>query len=216
MERKGLLTLDIAGHLRRGAPIAIVRRDDLSEALAIGRALVGGGITALEYTLTNPEALDTVGRVRAELGEAALVGAGTVLDARSAHDAISAGAQFLVSPTLEPEVIACGMEQDVPVICGAMTPTEILTAQRLGADLVKVFPARSLGPAYIKDLLAPLPDLRLVPTGGVGLDNCRAFIDAGAYAVGLGSALIDPRLVGAADWPALTALARSYVEACDD
>jgi len=205
---------DSAAQLRRRAPIAIVRLDDLSEALAIGRALTDGGITALEYTLTNPEALDAIMRVRAELGEAVLVGAGTVLDAPGARNAIAAGAQFLVSPTLEPAVIACGREQDVPVICGAMTPSEILTAHRLGADLVKVFPARTLGPAYIKDVLAPLPALRLVPTGGIELDNCRAFLDAGAYTVGLGSALIDPHLVATADWPALTALSRRYVQAC--
>ena len=205
---------NLGAQLQRRAPIAIVRLDDLSEALAIGQALADGGISALEYTLTNPEALNAVMQVRAELGEAVLVGAGTVLDVPSARNAIAAGAQFLVSPTLESAVIAVGRKQNVPVICGAMTPSEILTAHRLGAQLVKVFPARALGPAYIKDVLAPLPGLRLVPTGGVGLDNCRAFLDAGAYAVGLGSALIDPHLVATADWPALTALARRYVQAC--
>lgn len=200
--------------LRRGAPIAIVRLDDLSEALAIARALVEGGITTLEFTLTNHEALGAIGRVRAELGDGATVGAGTVLDAADARAAVLAGAQFLVSPTLEPEVIATGLEEGAPVVCGALTPTEILTAHRLGAELVKLFPARNLGAAYIKDVLAPLPNLRLVPTGGVNLENCAEFLKAGAYSVGLGSSLVDEQLVAGKDWPGLTALATRYAQKC--
>lgn len=201
--------------LRRGAPIAIVRLDDLSEALAIARALVDGGIITLEFTLTNREALEAVGKVRAEVGNQALVGAGTVLDGSDARAAVSAGAQFLVSPTLEPEVIECGLEEGVPVVCGALTPTEILSAHRLGAELVKLFPARGLGPAYIKDVLAPLPEVRLVPTGGVSLENCTQFLQAGAYTVGLGSSLVDERLVAQKDWDGLSSLATRYVRACE-
>ncbi len=200
--------------LRRGAPIAIVRLDDLSEALAIARALVEGGITTLEFTLTNREALGAIGRVRAELGDGATVGAGTVLDGADARAAVLAGAQFLVSPTLEPEVIATGLGEGVPVVCGALTPTEILTAHRLGAELVKLFPARGLGAAYIKDVLAPLPNLRLVPTGGVSLENCAELLQAGAYSVGLGSSLVDERLVAAKDWGGLTTLAARYAQKC--
>ncbi len=201
--------------LERHRPIAIVRLDDLSEAVELGRALVEGGIRALEFTLTNRDAVAAVAQVRADLGEAAVVGAGTVLSADAAREAIAGGAQFLVTPTLEPDVIAAGREGGVPVVSGAFTPTEILAAWRHGAELVKVFPARALGPGYIKDVLAPLPDLRLVPTGGVDLENCGAFLAAGAYTVALGSNLVDSKLVARRDWQALAALARRYVEACE-
>jgi 2-dehydro-3-deoxyphosphogluconate aldolase/(4S)-4-hydroxy-2-oxoglutarate aldolase len=200
--------------LRPREPIAIVRLNDLSEALAIAEALLDGGIFTLEFTLTNPEALGAVEKVRAQLGDRAVVGAGTVLDARNARAAVLSGAQFLVSPTVEPEVIACGLEMGVPVVPGALTPTEILTAHRLGAELIKLFPARGLGPAYVRDVLAPLPDVRLVPTGGVSVENCGEFLRAGAYTVGLGSNLVDKRLVAGGDWGAISALAERYVEAC--
>jgi 2-dehydro-3-deoxyphosphogluconate aldolase/(4S)-4-hydroxy-2-oxoglutarate aldolase len=192
-----------------------VRLDDLSAAVEIGRALVEGGIRSLEFTLTNRDALAAVTQVRTDLAGAAWVGAGTVLTADAARKAIGAGAQFLVTPTLEPDVITAGREAGVPVVCGAFTPTEILAAWRHGAELVKVFPARVLGPGFIKDVLAPLPDLRLVPTGGVDLENCRAFLGAGAYTVALGSNLVDATLIAKRDWQALAALARRYVEACE-
>lgn len=195
-------------------PIAIVRMDDLSQAVELSRALVAGGISALEFTLTNPDALAAIRRVRADLGDAARVGAGTVLTAENAHAAIDAGAQFLVTPTLELDVIATGRTAGAPVVCGALTPTEILAAWRHGAELIKVFPARAFGPAYIKDVLAPLPQLRLVPTGGVDLGNCAAFLSAGAFTVALGSNLVDAQLIKRHDWMGLTALARRYVEAC--
>ncbi len=200
--------------LRPGEPVAIVRLDDLAEAVAIGEALVEGGIRALEFTLTNPDALKAVGEVRARLEDRALVGAGTVLDGESAGEAISAGAQFIVTPIHQRDVIERGREGGVPVISGAMSPTEVFAAWQDGADLVKVFPARSLGPAYIKDLLGPLPQLKLVPTGGVNIDNCAAFIEAGAYTVALGSSLVDKAVISRGDWEALSALARQYVEAC--
>lgn len=200
--------------LEPGSPIAIVRLNDLSQAVNIGRALHSGGITALEFTLTNQEAFDAIRQVRADLGANAVVGAGTVLDRQQAGKAIEAGAEFLVTPTFEPDVIACGREQAVPVVCGAFTPSEILHASQQGAAFVKVFPVRSLGPAYIKDVLAPLPDLRLVPTGGVGLDNCAAFIQAGAFTVAVGSSLVDERLIRDQDWESLSRVAQRFVEAC--
>lgn len=195
-------------------PIAIVRLDDLSEAVAISNALVEGGLTALEFTLTNRAALEAVADARAVLGETAQVGVGTVLDAEAAQAAIAAGAQFLVTPVVRRDVIGEGRAQGIPVACGAYTPTEIWDAWQAGAALVKVFPARALGPAYIKDVLAPLPDLKLVPTGGVDLENCAAYIKAGAYSVGIGGNLVDPKLVAAKDWAELTRRARAYVEAC--
>lgn len=195
------------------APIAIVRLADLSEAINISRALHAGGMTAIEFTLTNRAALTAIGAVRAAV-DMLRVGAGTVLSAADAQACIDSGAEFLVTPTYEPDVIAVAKAAGVPVVCGAFTPTEILQAWRSGADLVKVFPARSLGPAFIKDVLAPLPDVRLVPTGGVDLDNCAAFLNAGAYTVALGSNLVDARLIERKDWAALTNIAHRYVAAC--
>jgi 2-dehydro-3-deoxyphosphogluconate aldolase/(4S)-4-hydroxy-2-oxoglutarate aldolase len=195
-------------------PIAIVRLDDLTTALELSNALLAGGITTLEFTLTNREANATITRVRQEFGERLTVGAGTILDADAAQRSIEAGAQFLVTPVLLPEVILVGKNQDIPVVCGAYTPSEIWSAWNMGAELVKVFPAGQLGPDYFKDILAPLPDLRLVPTGGVNLETCGQFLAAGAYTVAVGSNLINKDLIRKKDWQTLTELARQYVEAC--
>jgi 2-dehydro-3-deoxyphosphogluconate aldolase/(4S)-4-hydroxy-2-oxoglutarate aldolase len=159
-------------------PIAIARLDDLSEAIEISRALLAGGITRLEFTLTNTEANRVITEVQRVVGDRLVVGAGTVLDAEQAHTSIDAGAQFLVTPALLPEVINVARERHIPIACGAYTPTEILTAWRLGANLVKVFPASALGPGYIKDVRGPLPNIPLVPTGGVNVNNCAAFLAA--------------------------------------
>jgi 2-dehydro-3-deoxyphosphogluconate aldolase / (4S)-4-hydroxy-2-oxoglutarate aldolase len=195
-------------------PIAIVRLDDLDDALKLSRALLMGGITSIEFTLTNPQAIEVVAQVQREMGRDVLVGVGTVLDAESAQASIDAGAQFLVTPAFLPEVIEVGRSRDIPVVAGAFTPTEILAAWRAGADFVKVFPAGGLGPTYIKDVLAPLPGVALVPTGGVNLDNCAAFLDAGAYTVAIGGNLVSKKIAQQKDWVTLTALARQYVEAC--
>jgi 2-dehydro-3-deoxyphosphogluconate aldolase/(4S)-4-hydroxy-2-oxoglutarate aldolase len=201
--------------IQRHQPIAVVRLPDLGDSIALSCALVEGGIRVLEFTLTNDQALEAIQRVRPHLPETVSVGVGTVLDAESARAAILAGAEFLVTPTLQPDVIACGLQAGVPVICGAYSPTEILQAAQAGADLVKVFPAGPLGPGYIKDVLGPLPDLRLMPTGGISLENCRAFLEAGAYTVGVGGSLVDRELVARKDWDALATLARRYVETCE-
>jgi 2-dehydro-3-deoxyphosphogluconate aldolase/(4S)-4-hydroxy-2-oxoglutarate aldolase len=174
-----------------------------------------GGITRLEFTLTNAHALVALGEVRREFGDGLVVGVGTVLDGDMAASSIEAGAQFLVTPTLVPDVIVVAKDRDVPIACGAFTPTEMLTAWRLGADLVKVFPAGQLGPGYIKDVLAPLPELKLVPTGGVNLDTSPAFLAAGAYTVAVGSQLVGKEIVRNKDWAGLTELARRYVRACE-
>jgi 2-dehydro-3-deoxyphosphogluconate aldolase/(4S)-4-hydroxy-2-oxoglutarate aldolase len=196
-------------------PIAIIRLDDLTEALQISRALQTGGITRLEFTLTNARALEALGEVRGTFGDGLVVGAGTVLDGDMATASIEAGAQFLVTPTLVPDVIAVANNKGLPVVCGAFTPTELLTAWRLGADLVKVFPAGTLGPGYIKDVLAPLPELKLVPTGGVNLETSPAFLAAGAYTVAVGSQLVGKEIVRKKDWEGLTELARRYMRACE-
>lgn len=195
-------------------PIAIVRLDDLEEAIQIARALLEGGIPIIEFTLTNQQALQIMGKVQRELGDAVLLGAGTVLDAESARASVQAGARFLVTPGFLPDVIAVGRSHNLPVMCGAFTPTEILAAWRAGANFVKVFPVGRLGPGYIKDILAPLPTIPLVPTGGVNLENCAAFLAAGAYTVAVGSQLVSKEIVAKKDWPALKELARQYERQC--
>jgi 2-dehydro-3-deoxyphosphogluconate aldolase/(4S)-4-hydroxy-2-oxoglutarate aldolase len=202
--------------IERRSPIAIIRLDDLSRAIQIAGALVRGGVTALEFTLTNGEAPEAIRKVKAELGSEAMVGAGTVLEPEEARQCIEAGADFLVTPILSVEVIEAGVQARVPVVCGAFTPTEAVSAWRAGASLVKVFPAGRMGPPYIKDILAPLPFLRLVPTGGVNLENCAAFLEAGAYTVAVGSSLVDGSIIAAQDWRGLAELARRYVEACGE
>jgi 2-dehydro-3-deoxyphosphogluconate aldolase/(4S)-4-hydroxy-2-oxoglutarate aldolase len=204
----------VNGKIQPRQPIAIVRLDDLEQAVEISRALLAGGITAQEFTMTNPHALEALAEVQRELPRELLVGAGTVLDAGMAQSALAAGAEFLVTPAFLPDVIMVGRRAGVPVVSGAFTPTEILGAWRAGADLVKVFPAGGVGPAYIKDILGPLPTMPLVPTGGVNLKNCAAFLAAGAYTVAIGSSLVGKELVRQQDWQALTELARQYVRAC--
>lgn len=195
-------------------PIAIVRLDNLDDALEISSALLSGGITTVEFTLTNAKANDVIKQVRHEFGKRMIIGAGTVLDSENARASIAAGAQFLVTPIVALDVIATGKELNIPVVCGAYTPTEIWTAWQAGAALVKVFPSSGLGPTYFKDVLAPLPDVLLVPTGGVNLDTCGAYLAAGAYTVAVGSNLVGKDRIAAKDWAGLTVLARQYVGAC--
>jgi 2-dehydro-3-deoxyphosphogluconate aldolase/(4S)-4-hydroxy-2-oxoglutarate aldolase len=208
------LATNVEQVLPPGVPIAIIRLDDLTEALQISRALQAGGITRLEFTLTNAHALEALAEVRRASGHSLVVGAGTILDSDMATASIEAGAQFLVTPTLVPDVITVANRKGIPVVCGAFTPTELLTAWRLGADLVKVFPAGVLGPGYIKDVLAPLPELKLVPTGGVNLETAPAFLAAGAYTIAIGSQLVGKEVVHKKDWAGLTELARRYMRAC--
>jgi 2-dehydro-3-deoxyphosphogluconate aldolase/(4S)-4-hydroxy-2-oxoglutarate aldolase len=197
--------------------VVIVRLADLSAATPLAQALLAGGVTVLEFTLTNPAALAAIAEVKTALPVfaegRAVIGAGTVLDPAAARAAVEAGAQFIVSPHTNLETIATCRQLGVPCMPGALTPTEIVTAWNAGASAVKVFPARAFGPAYIKDVLAPLPQLKLMPTGGVDLDNIGQFFKNGAFAVGLGSNLVDERLIAAGDWAALTARASSYVQA---
>jgi 2-dehydro-3-deoxyphosphogluconate aldolase / (4S)-4-hydroxy-2-oxoglutarate aldolase len=197
--------------------VAIVRLADLSAAVPMSRALLAGGITALEFTLTNPTALAALAKVKAALPDfaegRAVLGAGTVLDAAAAKASVEAGAQFIVSPHTNLDTIAMCRQLGVPTMPGALTPTEIVAAWNAGASVVKVFPARAFGPAYLKDILAPLPHLKLMPTGGVDLDNMGQYLKNGAFAVGLGSNLVDEGLIAAADWLALTARANAYIQA---
>ncbi|CDQ41660.1 bifunctional 4-hydroxy-2-oxoglutarate aldolase/2-dehydro-3-deoxy-phosphogluconate aldolase [Virgibacillus salexigens] len=170
--------------------IAIIRGYNTADALAIAKALYEGGITTLEVTLNSESPLQTIEKIRNELGNEVKVGAGTVLDSESARLALSAGAQFILSPSLDIDSIKLTKRYGAVSIPGAFTPTEIVTAFQEGADIIKVFPASSLGPNYIKDLQGPLPQLKLLPTGGITLENVASFIQKGAIGVGLGSALI--------------------------
>ncbi len=180
--------------------VAIVRLDDLSAAEPLTEALIRAGIGAVEFTFTNRQAAKVIERVRDACGDRIAVGAGTVLDTETGRTAILAGAEFLVTPTLSLPVIELANRYAVPTVIGAFTPTEILTAWQAGASYVKVFPATAVGPQYLKDVRGPLPQVRLIPTGGVGPDNAAAFIQAGAAAIAVGSSLVDAKTVGEGNW----------------
>ncbi len=197
--------------------IAIVRLDDLSAAIDLSRAVLDGGIRAVEFTLTNPDAIAAMRAVQAALPEfargEAVAGVGTVLTPDQAQTAIAAGAQMIVSPTINYATMEVCRKFGVAVVPGALTPTEILNAWEAGASAVKVFPARSVGPNFLRDVREPLPFLRLIPTGGVDLDNVGAYLKNGAFAVGVGGNLVNKQWIAARDWPALADRAAKFVAA---
>ncbi len=192
--------------------IAVVRAPDPAGLVDVVQALADGGVTVAEVTFTIPNALDVIREVSRQLGNRVLLGAGTVLDAETARAAILAGADFVVSPTLNLDVIRLCRRYDKLVMPGAFTPTEILTAWEAGADVVKVFPADIVGPAFFKAVRGPLPQIKLMPTGGVDLNTASEFLKAGAVCLGVGSQLVDPKLIAARDYAALTALAKKYAD----
>lgn len=191
--------------------VAVVRSPDWQQLVEVVRALADGGVTIVEITLTVPNALEVLRRVRQELGERVLLGAGTVLDAETARAVLLAGAEYVVAPTLNLDVIRVCRRYDKVVMPGAFTPTEILTAWEAGADIVKVFPADVLGPAFFKGVRAPLPQVRLMPTGGVDLTTAADFLRAGACCLGVGSQLVEPKAVAAGDFARIRQLASQYV-----
>jgi len=193
--------------------VAIVRLERYDRAVEITRALLAGGISVVEFTLTGAGAYAAIAATRAALDDQVQVGVGTVLNVDAATASIDAGAQFVVTPTTSAAVIRACVARGTPILSGALTPTEALTAHEAGASMVKLFPARFGGPQYLRDILAPLPFLQIVPTGGVGAENARAYIDAGAVAVGIGGSLITAQAVAQADWGRITAGARAVVEA---
>ncbi len=192
--------------------VAVLRADSPDNLVQVAQAIGRGGIGAVEITMTTPGALDAIGECASRLGDEITLGAGTVLDPETARAAILAGAEYIVTPTLNPDVITLCRRYDKVVIPGALTPTEILTAWECGADIVKVFPATAVGPRYFKDVKAPLPQIDLMPTGGVDLDNAGDFIRAGACAVAVGGNLVDKAAVAAGEWHILTDTARKYVD----
>lgn len=193
--------------------IAIVRLDDYSLAVDLVRALIDGGIDVVEFTFTNPKAGSAIDAVKSALGDAVLAGAGTVLDPETCRAAMLQGSDFIVTPTLNVDTIRLCLRYSVPTAIGAFTPTEILTAWEHGATYVKVFPASVVGPRYLKDVAGPLPQVKLIPTGGVSAENAGDYIRAGARAVALGGSLVDAATVATRDWSTISTQARAAVEA---
>ena len=198
--------------IREIAIIPVVRATSAAEALDAVEAIRAGGIPILEITLTVPGAVQIIGDLTKRLGDAALIGAGTVLDADSAKACIDAGARFIVSPSLDIPTIETCRKLGIPIFPGALTPTEIVTAWKAGADAVKVFPCNAVGGAsYLKSVKAPLPQIELVPTGGVSLKTAADFLAAGAMALGVGADLVDLAALRKGDGAAITEKARQYV-----
>jgi 2-dehydro-3-deoxyphosphogluconate aldolase/(4S)-4-hydroxy-2-oxoglutarate aldolase len=193
--------------------VAIIRADSPDMLVDVCQSLRDGGVTVSEITMTTPGALDAIKHASEKLGEGNLIGVGSVLDPETARLAILAGAQFVVCPTTNYDVIEMAHRYGKPIIPGGLTPTEIMNAFQAGADVIKVFPANHFGPKYFKDLLAPMPQLKLTPTGGVNLDTIKDWIDAGAAALGVGSALVKKDLIKAKDFKGLTALAKQFTDA---
>ncbi|HEX9217412.1 MAG TPA: bifunctional 4-hydroxy-2-oxoglutarate aldolase/2-dehydro-3-deoxy-phosphogluconate aldolase [Gemmatimonadales bacterium] len=194
--------------------IAVVRLPDATNLRGATAALAAAGVGAVEITLTTPGALETIAELASGEGvKGCMIGAGTVLDVKAARDVIARGARFVVSPAFDRFVVRYCRDHHVPCLPGAFTPTELLEAWRAGATAVKLFPASTLGPAYLREVLAPLPFVQVVPSGGVSLDNTAEWIRAGAAAVSVGSALVTAALVREAAWPELTRRARALVDA---
>lgn len=199
--------------IERTRVIAIVRLKEYDRALEVARALLAGGISVIEFTLTGQGVAEAIASTRAELGERALIGAGTVLRPGEVAEVAAAGAQFVVTPILNLKVIEACHAHDLPIACGALTPTEIQNAHEAGAAMVKVFPARQVGAQYLRDILAPLPHLRLVPTGGINVRNINEYLKAGAFATGVGGNLVSQEAVAVGNWEEITRQAREYVDA---
>lgn len=193
--------------------IAIIRTKSTEQLRDVCRALINGGIDVIELTMTIPDAVEQFKQVYKLFGDKALMGMGSVLDGKMAREALGAGAQFVVSPITRAEIAEVVNASGKVCMLGAYTPTEAETAQRIGSDFVKIFPADNLGVQYIKALLAPMPHLRIVPTGGVNLGNIGEFIKAGIPAVGVGSSLVTKEILAKSDWAGLSTLASQFVNA---
>jgi 2-dehydro-3-deoxyphosphogluconate aldolase/(4S)-4-hydroxy-2-oxoglutarate aldolase len=204
---------EILSRLLSPGIIAILRADSSEHLLAAAEALLSGGVTAMEVTMTTPGALEVIGEVNRRFGSQILMGVGSVLDPETARLAILAGAQFVVTPVVRPEVIRVCNRYSKPIACGALTPTEALLAHDSGADFVKIFPADQFGPTYIRNILAPLPLLQVVPTGGVTPENAGDFLAAGSVALGVGSSLVSKGVLEKGDWSELTRRAQRFVDA---
>lgn len=202
----------IVSEIESTGVVAIIRASSSGELVDVVSALRDGGLTCIEVTMTTPDALDVIHKARETMGDLAAIGVGTVLDAETARAAILAGAQFVVAPIIDVPTIEMCRRYSVPVLPGAMTPTEIVRAWQSGADVVKVFPATAGGPQLIRDLRGPLPHIKLLPTGGVTLETAGDFIKAGATALGVGSALVTKQIVKNKDYAALKTAAGEWLQ----
>jgi 2-dehydro-3-deoxyphosphogluconate aldolase/(4S)-4-hydroxy-2-oxoglutarate aldolase len=192
--------------------IAIMRAQSSDHLIAAADAINKGGLRVIEVTMNTPDALKIIEDARSRYGEDVLFGAGTVLDAATAQRAISAGAGFIVAPTLNPAMLVVCKQHNLPVLPGCYTPTELITAWEAGADMIKLFPADVGGPGLLKSILAPLPQLKLVPVGGVNLDTTAEFIEYGAVAVGVGSSLINQKILDSGNLAELTRRAAAFID----
>jgi 2-dehydro-3-deoxyphosphogluconate aldolase/(4S)-4-hydroxy-2-oxoglutarate aldolase len=215
-----MATLDRSEDLERivdSGVVAVMRGADPDTAIEVASALAEGGVTAFEITAENPDAMALIDELSASFDEsAAIVGAGTVLDSETARAAIGSGAEFVVGPTFDPGVVETCNRYGVPVAPGVLTPTEALTAYEAGADIAKVFPASSIGPGHLSSIAGPLPQIPLMPTGGIDIDNVGAYIEAGAAAVGAGSAIMDEEAIDAGDFESITETARDFTRVIEE
>jgi len=215
-----MVTLDTSEDLQRlvdSGVVAVMRGADADTILEVATALKDGGVTAFEITADNPDAMGLIDEVSASFDESeAIVGAGTVLDSGTARAAITSGAEFVVGPTFDAGVVETCNRYGVPVAPGVLTPTEALTAYEAGADLAKVFPASSMGPGHLSSIAGPLPQIPLMPTGGIDVGNAGEYIRAGAAVVGAGSALMDDDAVAAGDFESITGTAREFTRTIED
>jgi 2-dehydro-3-deoxyphosphogluconate aldolase/(4S)-4-hydroxy-2-oxoglutarate aldolase len=201
------------GTIRDVGVIPVIRAQSAEAAFAVAEALISAGLAIAEVTMTVPGATDVIATIAKRFGDRVLVGAGTVTDVDTAKRAIREGAQFVVTPCLVPDVISATRKAEVAVLPGALTPTEVFTAHTLGADMVKVFPVGVGGALYVRSLRGPFPQIPLVPTGGITLDNVRDMFDAGATAVGVGSEMISRDALARQDYPAIGRMARMFLAA---
>ena len=203
----------IVERIKRERAIAVIRTDSIEHALGAAEAVIAGGFRAIEITFSFAEASTAIAKLAENNERDLLIGAGTILTREHVHKAVAAGAQFLVSPCVLPEVIAAARELQIAMIPGAFTPTEIYMAHSLGADIVKIFPAVKFGPEYLRAVRGPLPQIPIIPTSGVDSSNVSEWFRAGAVAVGAVSSVLDPQLNQSGNWPELTKRAREFMNA---
>ncbi len=204
---------EIISLLTNPGVVAIVRAHQSTPVVPLFEALLAGGVNSTEITMTTPNALASIREACQKIGQRSLIGVGTVVTPQDCRAAIDAGAEFIVTPICRPELAEVAHAAGRPIMMGAYTPTEAQTAHEAGADFIKIFPAETLGPAYIKALLAPLPHLRLVPTGGIDSKNIGEYLNAGCAAIGAGSSLVSAKILQDANWPELTRRATDLVNA---
>jgi 2-dehydro-3-deoxyphosphogluconate aldolase/(4S)-4-hydroxy-2-oxoglutarate aldolase len=203
----------VVARIKSEGAVAVIRTDSTERALAAAHAVIAGGFRAVEITYSFPDATKAIAKLAETNENDLLIGAGTILNRQQVREAVEAGARFLVSPCVLPEVIDAAHELQVTIIPGAFTPTEIYTAHSLGADIVKIFPAVKFGPEYLKAVRGPLPNIPIMPTSGVDASNVGDWFRAGAVAVGAVSSVLDPVLIQNGQWNDLTKRAREFITA---